>query len=276
MIGNCMAVGVESRGSFGGERQELQRAGRASLLRLGRFFQDGVNVGSTETKRAYGGATDFRSARKRNELVGNQKWAGGEINFGVEVFEVQGRRNLFVIENESRLDKARNSGGVGRMSNVAFDGADVAELLFVGLAFENLSQRFDFDGVAHRSAGTMRFDIADSFQRNVSVGLGHGNRFGLSVDARREERGGTRAIVVLSGAAEHGIDGVAIGESVGKALEHNHARAVAEHGSGCVGVKWTAVAVFGEGAAFLIEETAFLRNGDVNATGKSDVAFVVE
>ena len=48
----------------------------------------------------------------------------------------------------------------------------------------------------------MRLDIANSFQRNVSVGLGHGNRFRLSFHTRGEERSGTRAIVVLSGAAK--------------------------------------------------------------------------
>ena len=162
------------------------------------------------------------------------------------------------------------------MSNVAFDGADIAELLFVGFAFKNFAQRFDFNGVAHGSAGAMRFDVADGLRRNIGVGLGHGNRFGLAVDARREERSRTRAIVVLSRAANHGIDGVAIGESVGETLEHNYARAVAEHGSGRIGVEGTAVTIFGEGAAFLIEETALLWNGDVNAAGKSDVTFVVE
>ena len=123
-----------------------------------------MNVGSAETKRAYGGATDFRSARKRNELVGNQKWAGGEIDLWIEVFEVQCRWNFLVIENEGRLDEARNSSGIGRMSNIAFDGADIAEVLFVGFAFKNFAQRFDFYGVAHWSAGAMRFDVADSFQ----------------------------------------------------------------------------------------------------------------
>ena len=36
------------------------------------------------------------------------------------------------------------------------------------------------------------------------------------------------------------------------------------------------MAIFGKGAAFLIEETAFLGDSDVNAARKSDVAFVVE
>ena len=89
--------------------------------------------------------------------------------FGFGVLEMERRRNLFVMENESRFDQARNSGGIGRMPNVSLDGADVAELLLVGLALKNFAQRFEFNRVADGSAGAVRFDVANGLDGNIRV-----------------------------------------------------------------------------------------------------------
>ena len=52
------------------------------------------------------------------------------------------------MENQRRLDKARNSCGIGRMPDVSLEGADITELLLGGLAFKDCAQRFEFNRVA--------------------------------------------------------------------------------------------------------------------------------
>ena len=63
---------------------------------------------------------------------------------------------------------------------------------------------------------------------------------------------------------------------IGEPFQDNDAGAVAKHGSCSVGIKGAAVAILGKRASLLIEEAALLRNGDVNAAGESDIAFMVE
>jgi len=52
------------------------------------------------------------------------------------------------MEHERSFNQARDARGIGRMPDVAFNGADIAELLFIRLAFKNTSQRLEFYGVA--------------------------------------------------------------------------------------------------------------------------------
>ena len=142
----------------------------------------------------------------------------GELDLGIRRFEMERWRNLLVMENESRFDQARNSGGIGRMPNVSLDGADVAELFLVRLALKNFPQRFEFNGVADRSARAVRLDVTNGLDGNVGIGLRHGNGLGLAVHAGGEKGSGARAVVVLAGAANESINGIAIGESIGEPL----------------------------------------------------------
>ena len=72
------------------------------------------------------------------------------------------------------------------------------------------------------------------------------------------------------------IDGVAVGQGIGEPLENDDARSIAEHGSGGVGVEWTAMAVLCKDASLLIEEAALLRNRNIDAAGESHIALMIE
>ena len=162
------------------------------------------------------------------------------------------------------------------MPDVPFDGADVAELFFCRLALKYLAQRLKFDRVADGRARAVRLDVSNGLDGNVRIRLRQSDCFGLSIDAGREKRSGPRAVIILPRAANDGINRVAVGQSIGEALEHDYARAIAEHGPRGIGIEGPAVAVLGECSALLIEEPALLRHGDVDASGQSDVALVVE
>src|ERR1019366_118908 len=104
---------------------KLQRTRSTCVLRRGRLFQDDVDVGPAKAKRAGGGAAHFLSPSEGDELVSHNERAAGKLDLGIGLLEMEGRRNLFVMKNESRFDQARNSGGISRMPNVSLDGADI-------------------------------------------------------------------------------------------------------------------------------------------------------
>src|ERR1019366_6106999 len=141
---------------------------------------------------------------------------------------------------------------------------------------KNFPQRFEFNGVADWGARAVRLDVANGLDGNVGIGLGQVNGIRLSIYARGQERSGACAVVVLACTANDGINGIAIGQSIGEPLEDDHAGTVTEHGSRGVGIKRTAVAILCKRASLLIEETALLRDSDVNAAGECDVTLIVE
>ncbi len=121
------------------------------------------------------------------------------------------------MQNQRRFDQARNSRGIGRMPDVSFDRADIAELLLVRLALKNFPQRFKFNRVANRSARAMRLNVANGLDGDIGIRLRQGNGIRLPLHARSQERSRACAIVILPGAANDGIDRIAIGESISAA-----------------------------------------------------------
>ena len=219
MLRQSVAVCREGCRSLGREWQKLQGERRACGLRSGigrrRFFENDVDVGATETKRTDGSAADLFSSRERDELVGNHERTAGKVDFGIWRFEMKGCRYLLVMQDEGRFDQAGNSGGIGGMTDVAFDGTKVAELFLVRLTLKDFAQRFEFNRIANGGSCAVRLNVADGLDGNVGIGLGEGNGFGLAVHAGSQEGSGAGAVVVLAGAANQGIDGIAIGESIG-------------------------------------------------------------
>ncbi len=89
----------------------------------------------------------------------------------------------------------------------------------------------------------MGLDVADGGGRDAGVALGAGDDGGLAVDAGGgvADLGGT--VVVGGEAADDGVDLVAVGESVGEALEGDDGDATAEDGALGLGVEGAAMAV---------------------------------
>ena len=147
------------------------------------LLQHDVGIGSAETKR-----THARSARPGRPVLAYRGFPGRElvrdierspleIDVGVDLFQVDVRRNLLVLDGEQRLEHARNAGaglqvadiGLDRSSNrsaEAVRGSLVAPLVQFG---KGLAQRLDFDRVPQARSGAVAFDIPDG--RGVDLRL---------------------------------------------------------------------------------------------------------
>ncbi len=101
----------------------------------------------------------------------------------------------------------------------------------------------EFDRVAERGGGAVRLDVADG----RGVDLGHqvrgADHLGLPGDAGGGEAHLVRAVVVDGGAADHGVDVIAVREGLGEALEHDDADAVGADRAAGLRVEGPAVAV---------------------------------
>ncbi len=118
---------------------------------------------------------------------------------------------------------------------------------------ECLGQRRYFNRVAERRAGAVGLHVADGVGRDAGHGVGHGNHLGLALDARGREADLRCAVVVGGGAANDGVDGVAVGQRVLEPAQQHHADAVAEDGALRRRVERPAVAVGRADAALLVE-----------------------
>jgi len=110
------------------------------------------------------------------------------------------------MQDEGRFDQAGNSGGIGGMTDVAFDGTKVAELFLVRLTLKDFAQRFEFNRIANGGSCAVRLNVADGLDGNVGIGLGEGNG---SLGRPRGSRG-TGGRRCCSACRESGIDGIAI------------------------------------------------------------------
>ena len=128
-------------------------------------------------------------------------------------------------------------------------------------------------GIAERRRRAVRLDVADAACRHAGQRLRGGDDLDLAVHAGRGVAGLVRAVVVDGDAADHRVDGVAVGERPRQALEHHDARARTRHVCRAPGIERPAVAVGREDHAFLVQVTGALRKGDRHATGERHVAF---
>ena len=64
-------------------------------------------------------------------------------------------------KHQRGFDQARDSCGIRRMADVSLDGAEIAKLLLVRLAFKYAAQRLEFDRIADRSARAMGLDVVE-------------------------------------------------------------------------------------------------------------------
>ncbi len=133
-----------------------------------------------------------------------------------------------MVQGESGLDQARDPGRGVEMADVGLQRADGAVVPAAVLALaEDPRQGGDLDRIAERRGGAVALDVGER------AGIDAGVLVGLPVDVHLAFDGGCheahleRAVVVAGRALDHGVDGVALGESVVEALEYHDAGAVA-------------------------------------------------
>src|SRR5580658_673883 len=180
-----------------------------------------------------------------------------------------------MAQRQRRLDKTGHSGGDVEVTQVGLGGADGAELARRSCTPECLCERCDLDGVSERCGGAMGLDIADRGWIDTRGGMCHRDGLSLSVDTWCGEADFFRAIIVDAEAFDHGIDLIAVGDSVCKPLEQHHGGSVAEDRALCGGVEAPAVTVRRNHSARLIQVAALLRKGYGNSAGQCQVALIV-
>ena len=92
-----------------------------------------------------------------------------------------------------------------------------------------------FDGVAHRSAGAVRFDVTDVRGVDAGIHARIADKPGLGVRAGQRNAVGV-AVLIERRADDHRVNRVAVGNRGGEFFQHHHARAFAadESVSRCV------------------------------------------
>ena len=193
-----------------------------------RLFEHHVRVGAAHAGRHHAGAA-WALAPPFTDAGRDVERRRGEIDLRVRLAEVQARRNLPVLEREHGLDHAGEPRGRVEVPEVGLHRAEGAVAPPLRVGAERLGERGHLDRIADRRAGAVRLDVA----HGVGVDPGIGQRLDDGVGLRRDAgRGIARlrgAVVVDCGSLDQRMNAVAVGERVGKPLEHEHAAARAEH-----------------------------------------------
>ena len=122
----------------------------------------------------------------------------------------------------------------------------------------------------------MPLHVAHRVGADPGGGQGLDDHFGLGADAGSGETRLEGAVVVGRRAADHGTDGVAVGEGVFQAPQHHDPDPVAEDRARRPGVEGAAVAVGREDSAFVVEIAHILRQLHRHGTGQGQVTLVSE
>src|ERR1700676_4876811 len=96
------------------------------------------------------------------------------------------------------------------MSDVGFRRTDRAKLLFVRLCSKSLGQAREFDRVAERRSGSVRFDIANSFRLNARSLMRHDNDARLTFHAGRRVADLGRPVIIDSEASNYRVNLISI------------------------------------------------------------------
>ncbi len=220
-----------------GRQQDRPRARyrrAAAVLRRPVLLQQDMGVGTTEAER-----TDPRPARQHIALavLGGQpgpallhdiEGAAVERDIGVECFAVQALEQHLVLELQQDLDHASNPGGQLEVPDVRFHRTHAAiplprfvDAQFLGQFAERHFQAVDLDRIAQFGTGAVGLDIADAPRIDTGLAIGRFQQLGLGPRVGRGQGVGLAA-VIFHGAANQGVDVIAVGLSLGALLQHDH------------------------------------------------------
>ena len=177
-----------------------------------------------------------------------------------------------MVERQCRFDHAGRAGGGFGMADHRLDRSQRASFAHRGRPGEDAFQRAELDFIADTGAGAMGFEQPHRFRRDPGLAIGFGDGTCLALGPR-----GINALrsAVAGGAdaADDGIDPVSIAPGVVKTLEHEHADALAQHGS--VGCRREGTGVAGVGKHTALGKAHVHKNvvDGVDAPGHHHVAF---
>lgn len=223
--------GGEPLGAVGGEHEDalglVHRERRHGARRL---FQDHVGVDAAEAEGVDGGAADGpvggglpgRGLLQRTEPGGRER--------GVRVVAVEGGQEHAVVDGQGRLDQARDTRGGHGVADHRLDGADDRPLVRLRARPEHIGQRGQFGPVPGRGGGAVGLQQADrpgfgGIETGGPPGLAYGVGLAAGVGVDQTRRA---AVAGDAGAADDGVDAVAVALGVGEPLEDDHAGALAD------------------------------------------------
>ena len=191
-----------------------------------------------------------------------------ELDGRIELADADGGRHLAVPQAIERLGQAGDAGGGLKVADVALHRADGQRRL--ALLGQGLADGTGLDGVAHRGAGAVSFQVVDlvrgnagllvglTHQRDLCAGVGHGET-------------GLVTIGVDRGAGHHGEDAVAVGHCLVVLLEQEEAGALGAHIAIAVRVEHLAAPGSGEHARLGEDDEAVGVQVQADAAGQRHV-----
>jgi hypothetical protein len=151
-----------------------------------------------------------------------------ELDQRVGLLEVQGWRQLPMLQGQEHFGHAGDARRRCRMSNIGLDGTDGAKLTFIGVLAECPAQSLALNGVAQLGACSMGLDQLDVPRVDAKgvVDLAQQPLLCHPI-GRRDAAGG--AVLVDAAAPDDPMDMVAIAQRIGQALEHHRPHALAQY-----------------------------------------------
>ncbi len=229
-------------GRAGRQRDQPRRPVGMAQRAVRRLADHQMRVGAARAERADGGQPrPLRLARPWQQPGIDVERAVGEADRGIAAAVVQRRRDLLVLEREQDLQHARHAGRVLGVTEIGLQRADRAVFAALGVGAERARERAELDRVAEPGAGAVRLDHADLAGVDAEALVDAAQQRLLRARAgRRDAVGG--AVLVDARATDHAVNVIAVGQRVGKPLEHQHAHALARHEAVGAGVEGVAAA----------------------------------
>ncbi len=259
-----------------GDRQQRLFDIARGARRGGVFGDHQMAIGAAEAEGVDRGAA-HRAGRYRPvaQTVVDVERTAIECDVPVELAEMDGRRQLAMLQRKQHLEHARHTGCGEAVADIGLDRTERAVARVLRIGFERRFETGHFDRVAERGAGAVRFDQLDAGRIDTETVVHLALQARLRIGVRRSDAVGP-AVLIDPPAFDHAIDAIAVAFGIVQPLEHDHAHAFA------VG---DAVGAFVEGeAATLRREHADLRSHDlhrraghhVDAAGHRHIAAAAE
>ncbi|NIL87178.1 hypothetical protein RhoFasGS6_04598 [Rhodococcus fascians] len=170
------------------------------------------------------------------------------IDLGIGLDEIEVGGDDSVLARQHRFDRSQDSSGCFGVSDVRLDGSDVERVRLRPVAAQHVVEGTEFDGVPGLGPSSVGLDEGDGAWVDPGIGVGTFEHQSLARASRRHEQVTARSVVAASTACDHGMDRVAVCESVGKRPQKQDTDPFASHKSVSVGVTELAAVVGGEHA----------------------------
>src|SRR5258708_30982850 len=194
----------------------------------GSLLKHDVRVRSADTESADAGAAWLAVGFPFGSFAVDPERTVREIEIWIWQVEMKCRRKHAMSQNVRGVDQAGHARGDVEMSDIGLRRADCAKLLSVRSCTKSLGQACEFNWIAQRRPGSVRFDVANGFRLDSRGRVRHRNDAGLPFHARRRLADLGSTVIIDSETTDDRVDLVAIPYRVVDALQQHHADSAAK------------------------------------------------